>query len=38
MGASEVHVCGIAVAGFDAPELSAVFDSRDVPSGQLTTV
>ncbi len=30
MGASEVHACGIEVAGLDAPELSAVFDSRDV--------
>lgn len=29
MGAAEVHACGVAVAGLDAPEVSSIFDSCD---------
>jgi hypothetical protein len=35
MGAAEVHVCAVAVAGFDAPELEDVFDSRESLTGYL---
>jgi hypothetical protein len=35
LGAYEVHACSIDVAGLDAPELRAVFDSRDTLSPRL---